>query len=58
MSSLANGAFGLHRRHDTNGIRLDQQTTKVELMISMKTARALGITMPLSLLGRADGVLE
>ncbi len=35
-----------------------QQSTKVELYINLKSAKALGITFPLSLLGRADGVIE
>ena len=35
-----------------------QQAAKVELYINLKTAKALGITVPLPLSGRADEIIE
>jgi putative tryptophan/tyrosine transport system substrate-binding protein len=35
-----------------------QQSTKVELIINLKTARTFGIAVPLSLSGRADELIE
>jgi ABC-type uncharacterized transport system substrate-binding protein len=35
-----------------------QRSTKVELIVNLKTARAFGITVPLDLIGRADEIIE
>jgi putative tryptophan/tyrosine transport system substrate-binding protein len=35
-----------------------QQATEVELIINFKTAKMLGLTVPPSLFGRADGLIE
>jgi putative ABC transport system substrate-binding protein len=35
-----------------------QQASKVRLIVNLRTAKALGVTVPLALLGRADEVIE
>lgn len=35
-----------------------QQAIKVEVIINLKTAKALGIMVPMSLIGRADEIIE
>jgi putative ABC transport system substrate-binding protein len=35
-----------------------QQSEKIELLINLKTAKALDLTVPLPLLGRADDLIK
>ena len=62
--SLANAMriVGLYTARILNGEKPAelpvQQTTKAELVVNLKSAKTLGINVPLSLLARADEVIE
>jgi hypothetical protein len=65
MSAVSITPFGWHLRRPHSQRRQVRQLTcpvgnqsRVEFYINLKSAKALGITVPLPLSGRADEVIE
>jgi putative ABC transport system substrate-binding protein len=44
--------------HEGGSPLLVEQPTEIKLVVNVKVAKALGLTVPLSLLNRADEVIE
>jgi ABC transporter substrate binding protein len=63
-NSLADAFYrvGIFAGRILRGVKPDdlpvEQATKIELVLNLKTAKALGLTVPSSLLGRADEIIE
>ena len=63
-NSLADAYYrvGIFAGRILRGVKPDdlpvEQATKIELVLNLKTAKALGLTVPSSMLGRADEIIE